>query len=226
MVEDYFNLDAWLNRLHDLHPALALGLVAASVVFLARGWKYYKYLVVLDALIAGAFVGALIGARTGRPHMDIYLAAGLAIIFAVTAWPLMKYAVCVLGGVAGAAFGCVLWYCGAQALGYANMAQEAWVGALVGLIILAMLTFIAFQTTVILGLGLQGALMLVFGAFSLMFRVNGLEQPLNDHIAANSFFVPLMIFIPGAVGIIYQHSQAYAGGKKKAGGGEKKPAAA
>jgi hypothetical protein len=216
----------YLDQLHILHPAAALAMIVLSVAFLARGWKFYKYLVALDALIGGGLAGLYIGGRIGGPHMDIYLGIGLALIFAATAWPLMKGSVCILGAMAGAAFGYVLWYYGAHALGYANWAQHAWAGALVGMVIVGMLTFIAFQTTVIIGLGLQGAFMLVSGIFALMFRFEGPTLPLSNEINSNNFFLPLMILIPGAVGIIYQQSQYHGGQAKKKKAALAKPAPA
>jgi hypothetical protein len=222
--EQYLN--NFLFDLRTLHPGVALVMVLASVAYLARGWKFYKYLVILDALAAGAATGSYVGAQTGRVHMDIYLAAGLALIFAVTAWPLMKGSVCLLGALAGAAFGYVLWYYGAQTLGYVALAQHAWAGAMVGAVIVGMLTFIAFQTTVIIGLGLQGALMFVCGIFALMFRVDSWDRPLTNEINSNTFFVPLMILIPGAIGIIYQESQYHQGQAKKKKAALSKPAPA
>lgn len=216
----------YLDHLRILHPAAALAMAVLSVAFLARGWKFYKYLVVADALVAGGLAGATIGAQTGRLHMDIYLAIGLALIFAAAAWPLMKGSVCVLGAAAGGAFGYVLWYYGAQSLGYPDLATSAWAGALVGMVIVGMLTFIAFQTTVIIGLGLQGALMLVSGIFALMFRVDGWNLSLTNEINGNTFFLPLMILIPGAVGIIYQETQYHQGQAKKKKAALSKPAAA
>lgn len=213
MPEQYLN--NYLEQLRWLHPVAAIFMVLLSAVFLVFGWKHFKYLLLLDALIGGAALGGAIGHRTGLAHMDIYLGIALALVFAAIAWPLMKLAVSILGGLAGLAFGSLFWYYGAKAGGYYNLTEYFWVGGLMGMVVVGMLAFIAFQTTVIIGLGLQGALMLVSGLFALIFRVDGLGRPLSDQIGTNAFLLPLAILIPGAIGIIYQESQYLQGQAKK-----------
>ena len=49
--------------------------------------------------------------------------------------------------------------------------------------------------------------MVLSGILGLMFRVQGLREPILGQITGNSYFLPLVILAPGIIGIIYQENQ-------------------
>jgi len=203
--EDY--MQSYFDFLYGLSPITAVGMVAVSCIFLTQGWKWYKILITVDALILGISLGADLGARLERPYMDVFVGIGGGLVFAALAWPLMKGAVCIMGAITGAAIGYVLWRYAAHACGYLTLAERAWAGGVIGMVTMGLLTFIIFRTTVIIVLALQGAALLVSGVCALMFRVEGLQMPLLDRMHENIFLLPLMVLVPGLLGIIFQENQ-------------------
>jgi hypothetical protein len=133
-----------------------------------------------NALAAGALIGAIIAA---------------AITF-----PLMKYAIMVMGGIFGAALGASLWR-------QAGLQPElAWAGALSGLIFFAMLAMILFRGSVILYTSLQGSVMLVFGILSLLYKYQSMAPDVTDVFTKRAFILPTVVLIPALVGLLYQQS--------------------
>jgi len=66
---------------------------------------------------------------------------------------------------------------------------------------------------------LQGAVMVIFGLLGLAFKYDSIAPQIAKHLAVKPFLLPLAIFIPTVLGLIYQQSQqagdAAAAGKKK-----------
>ena len=201
--------------LQGLHPIAAAGLIAVGCVFLLQGWKMFKILVAVDALALGIVLGASIGARMERANMDVWLGIAGGIVLAGLVWPLMKGAVSLLGALGGACVGHVLWRYAATAGGYQTLAQHAWVGALVGLIAMGLLAFVLFRTSVIVAMALQGAALAVSGICALMFRIESPQLPLLERMAENVFLLPLMVLVPGILGIIFQETRFLQAQSKK-----------
>src|SRR5438874_1813491 len=89
-----------------MSPAVAALLVLAGVIYLMFGVYAYKSLITVNAAVVGAYVGALLGERMGNPTAGALVGgfAGCAV-----AWPLMKYAVAIMGGVFGMLMGASIW---------------------------------------------------------------------------------------------------------------------
>src|SRR3954471_8236379 len=85
-----------LTWCQNMGPLTATMLVLAGVIYLGFGIYAYRALVCINACVAGAYLGALLGERGGNA-----VAGALVGGFCATAitWPLMKYAVAVMGGV-------------------------------------------------------------------------------------------------------------------------------
>ena len=201
------DLVKFINLLGRLNPVAAVALVVLGAVFLSNGWKFFKALVVLDAAFLGVMFGAVIGGRMQRPYMEVYLGIGGGAVFAALAWPLMKGAVSVLGAVAGAAVGFVLWRYAVQAAGYSHLASHAWAGAVIGLIAMGLLTFALFQTTVIVAMAMQGSAMLISGLCALLLRLESPHLALPQRLAENTYLLPLLVLVPGILGVIFQQTQ-------------------
>jgi hypothetical protein len=112
----------------------------------------------------------------------------------------MKYAIMVMGGIFGAALGASLWR-------QANLQPElAWAGALSGLIFLGMLSLIVYRGSVILYTSLQGSVMLVFGILSLLYKYQSMAPDVTAMFSKRAFILPMAVFIPALVGLLYQQS--------------------
>jgi hypothetical protein len=177
-----------------MHPGTAAILVLLGVLYLLFGYYMFKALVLANAGLLGAAMGAMLGA----PQQAALPAAivGAIIAMAVT-WPMMKYAVAIMGGLIGAMVGASLWNT------FNDHPQFAWAGAMMGLIFCALLCFILFRGCVMSFTSLQGAAMLVFGLLGLMAKYD-FGPNLLTQLQASKFIMPMAIGIPALAGVIFQ----------------------
>ena len=186
-----------LTMCQNLGPAEACLLVLLGIVYLLFGYSIFKVLVTINAMAAGAYLGALMG-RSGNA-----VAAGAligAIIAAAITFPLMKYAITIMGGIFGAALGASLWR-------QANLQPDlAWAGGLSGLIFFGMLSMILYRGSVILYTSLQGSVMVVFGILSLMYKYPAVSKSVTDVFASKAFLLPTVVLVPALMGLLFQQS--------------------
>lgn len=196
-----------------VHSLQALSVVW-SVVFLIvgllcllNGYKYYRVATIIMAFLIGAFAGYWLGQKIQAPFI---VAGCLGILLAVAAFPMMKYAVALLGGLAGAFLGANLWSGFAHALNHGAHThipdQAFWIGALVGLIVCGMLAFVVFKLSIVLFTSVSGATLAVFGALALLLSFKPWEASVAQGITASQLVVPLLVVVPAAIGLIIQHS--------------------
>lgn len=185
-----------LSWSQQIGPGLAALMVLMGVVYLLFGINIFKGLVVLNAAILGALIGNSIGEKTGG---EIPLAITGAFIFAVVTWPMMRWAVAIIGGLAGAAIGVSLWRT------FNLEPNFAWTGSIMGLIFFGLLTFIMFRGCIMTYMSLQGSAMLIFGLLALIFKYDGLTPQVHHWFKIKPFLLPMMVFIPTVLGVMYQH---------------------
>jgi hypothetical protein len=195
-------------------------------VCLLQGFKLYKWVVVAIALITGVVTGYRLGQVV---QAEVIVAGCLGVLLAVMAWPMMKYAVAIAGGIAGA-------FLGANA--YAAMALEAtrhgnamdpdraWMAALAGLMVLGLLSFILFDLSVVLFTTVSGSILAVLGIFALLLQVPGWQDTIVKGIVDKPVVMPLLVMVPALIGLILQQQRgafkakpAGAGGGGGSGGG-------
>jgi len=198
----------YLEYLEYLHPLSAAALLALGGIFLALGWKQYKALITLDAMALGAALGVYLATQyTHRANMDLYLGTAGAVLFAAIAWPLMKWAVCVLGALVGGVVGYAAWCYAARAFANPNLGQQAWAGGVLGLVVVGLLSLVIFRTVVILIMALEGSVLLVSGAFGLLLNHQGVHEPLKARLTENIYLLPLALLLPALIGFIFQQSK-------------------
>ena len=194
------DLLSWSQNMGALTAAL---LVLAGVVFLLYGVYAYRTLVTLNAAVLGAYIGGLLGEKAGNAVAGSMVGAFAA---AAIAWPLMKYSVAVMGGVFGLLLGASIWRSTGLEPSY------AWSGGLTGLIFFGMLSFLLFRGSVMMFTAIQGAVMLVFGMLGLLYKYQELAPRVSESLSIRPFLLPLFIFIPATLGLIYQQTQYGAAG--------------
>ena len=191
-----------LTWCQTMGPGTAAVLVLAGIVYLVFGVQIYKALVTVNAAAVGVWLGAFLGQKAGSQHAGTLMIVG-GITFAAIAWPLMKWAVAVMGGVYGALLGASLW----RAIGLPD--EFAWSGGMIGLVGFGMLSFILFRGSVMMYTALQGSVMLVFGLLGLLFKYPDLAPRVFAFATSRPFLLPVCIFVPALLGLIYQQT-AYA----------------
>jgi len=186
-----------LTACQKMGPGEACILVILGVIYLMFGYSVFRALVTLNAMAAGAYLGALLGKSSNAVAAGAMIGAMIA--GAIT-FPLMKYAVMIMGGIFGAALGASLWR-------QANLQPDlVWAGALSGLIFFGMLSMILFRGSVILYTSLQGSVMLVFGILSLLYKYQSMAPEVTDVFSKRAFILPTVVLIPALVGLLYQQS--------------------
>ena len=187
-----------LSWCQNMGPATAAVLVIAGIIYLAFGVYMYRILVTANAAIVGIYLGGLLGARAGNGLAGAMVGGCAA---AALTWPGMKYAVAIMGGIFGTLLGASLWRAMGLEMNY------VWAGGMMGLIFFGMLSFILFRGSIMMYFSTQGAVMLVFGILGMLYKYQGLGPVVNQNLSVKPFILPLCIFVPAVIGLIYQQTQ-------------------
>ena len=186
------DLLAWCQQ---IGPALAALLVLMGIIYLVFGYNIFKALVLVNAALVGGIIGSWIGQKT---DFVIPLIITFAFFAAALAYPLMKWAVAVMGGSFGMLLGASLWRT------FAQDPRFTWAGAAMGLIFFGLLSFILFRGCVMTYMSLQGATMLILGILSLAYKYGELAPRITESLTVKPFLLPMAIIIPTVLGIMYQ----------------------
>ncbi len=197
---------------------MAMLLFACGLVYMLQGWKIFKILVIANAAVLGAMIGAHVGGFLRGQDTWLYTGVAGALLLAVVAGPLMKYAVSLMGGLAGSFVGYSLWHYVARTVGRAELGQHAWVGALIGLVTLGLLAFVILKAVVTVITSVQGSVMTVSGVVALMMKHPSLRESLEFPLRQNTHLVALLVGVPAVIGVAFQ----YSGLAKKAAAKKKK----
>jgi hypothetical protein len=191
---DQMDLLQWTQK---MGPGSATLLILLGIIYLLFGFYLFKGLVVMNAACVGAWVGAIIGDKSGSAVPCAVLGAFIA---AAVTIPTMKWAVALLGGLLGAALGGSIWRM------FDGDPRFAWAGAAMGLIACGLFCFILFRGSVMAYMSLQGSLMLVFGILGLLYKYQDLGPKITRGLQDKHFILPMAIFIPTVIGLLYQQS--------------------
>jgi hypothetical protein len=203
-----------LTWCQQMTPAVAAALIIVGIVYLLFGYQIFKILVLVNAAVVGAYLGAYLGQEGDAATIGAVLCGVAA---AAIAWPAMKYAVAIMGGIFGALLGASIWR------GVNLDPNLVWAGALVGLIGFGMLSFVLFRGSVMMYTSLQGAFMMVFGILGLIYQYTDAAREVSRHLKIEPVLLPAAVFIPALIGLIFQqHNTAAPGGASSSGGGHKK----
>ncbi len=206
--------DKLVEVLSQLSMVWAGVFVATGLICLLQGYRVYKGAVLLLALGLGGVVGYQLGLSI---KAEVIVAGCLAVLLAVVAWPLMKYAVAIAAGLAGATVGANAWASLADKINTATeqatlSADAYWIGALMGLILFGLMAFILFELAVVLFTSFGGATLVVLGGIALLLNVPQIKENVANALQADPLVVPLLVIVPAVIGLIFQQQ---AGGLRK-----------
>src|SRR4051794_23831639 len=87
-----------LGWCQSMSPGAACVLLMGGIVYLLFGFYIFKALVTLNAAVVGSYIGYAVGR-----HADAGLVGAIVggVLSAALTWPLMKYAVALMGGIFG-----------------------------------------------------------------------------------------------------------------------------
>jgi len=184
---------------------VSLGLIEAMAflsfgsVCLLYGWRVFKILVVICFGLIGLVIGMTV---TGQIiGLNNQLAGGLIGmgILAVLSVPLMKWAVSLLGALAGAIMAAAIWYA-------CNLPEQfIWAGALTGFVAGGMISFIIFKVAIMLFTSLGGSVLIAAGAMALLYLYSPTATQIEDLVFNKKWFLSVVIVVPTIIGVILQN---------------------
>ena len=176
--------------LTDLNIVWAVIFMVLGGICVFNGYRWHKLVIVLLAGLGGVWAGVEFGDSIGAQTI---VATSLGLLAAMLAWPLLRYAASLFGGLAGAFAGANIW----TAIG--QPPEQHYVGAIVGLIIVGMLAFLAFRGVVVILTTVGGATLLTLGSISAMIEVEAWRTAIINSMTEHPVVVP---FIVGSVAVI------------------------
>ena len=201
-----------VEHLSALSVVWAVVFIIAGTVCLLKGYDFHKPVTVMLAALVGLFAGYGLGLHINAPFI---VAGCLSLLLAVCAFPLMKYAVALFGGLAGAFIGANLWAGLAHALDHTTALalppSAYWVGALTGLLVCGMLAFILYNLSIVFFTSVSGATIAVLGAIALLLSFESARPTVADGLTASQLVVPLLVLVPAVIGLILQESWLHNG---------------
>jgi hypothetical protein len=156
-------LGSFWGYITSLNFLEAVTFISFGVVCLFYGWRVFKVLVVISFGLLGLGLGIVLGDKIQGTESQMWgglIGLGL---FAALSVPLMRWAVCVLGAVAGGLITSGVWF----AAGLSD--RYIWAGALMGMIAGGMVAFVQLKVAVMLFSCLGGSMLMVSGLLALLF---------------------------------------------------------
>ncbi len=193
-------LDSVWEQVTTLSWLQAVIAISFGVVYLLYGWRIFKVLVVICFGLVGLFAGIKIGARFDSQILGGIV--GLSLLAGISV-PLMRWAVSILGAIAGGILAGGLWY--------AFELPEKYIlaGAIIGIVAGGMISFIIFRIAVMLFTSLGGGALIVTGMLALLYHYESIQEPPTETVKAmlynHHWFVPALLLAPTFIGIILQN---------------------
>ena len=205
------------TNLQAMSVVWAVVFLTAGLVCLLSGYRFYRTVVVVLAFAIGGLAGYYLGKKIDAAYV---VAGCLAVLLAVGVFPLMKYAVAIMGGLVGAFMGANSWSAIALMLQTDNKPNPAvdnyWIGALLGLLVCGMLAFILFNLSVVVFTSVSGSTVAVLGALALLLQFQPWRQSISEGISTNAMIVPILVLVPAVIGFILQESWGLSDGREDA----------
>jgi len=197
--ESIVPIDLFWEQIIRLDLLEALMFISFGAVCLVYGWRVFKILVVISFGLLGLLLGIMVGDKiSGEDSQLIGGLIGLGLM-AVLSVPLMRWAVSILGAIAGGILTSGIWYASGLTEKY------MWAGALIGIVAGGMISFIIFKIAVILFSSLGGSGLMVTGILALLYLYPQTTERVEELIFTHKWFLPVTLIAPTLVGLILQN---------------------
>jgi len=192
-------IDFIWQQIISLNILEALTFISFGVVCLFYGWRVFRILVIISFSLLGLVLGLMAAEKiSGDSHQIIGGIAGL-VLMAVLSVPLMRWAVCILGAIAGGVLTSSVWYaCGLN---------ENYIiaGALIGIIAGGMISFIVFKIAVMLFSSFGGSALMVVGMLALLYLYPDTTEQVQSMVFDEKWFLPVALIAPTLIGVCVQN---------------------
>ena len=191
------SMDMFWNQITSLNRLEAFMFVSFGVVWLFYGWRVFKVLVVISFALLGLAIGSKMTELVkGLNNQFLGGLIGMSVL-SVLSIPLMRWAVSLLGALAGAIFTGAIWYA-------VNLNPDyIWAGGLIGMVAGGMISFIVFRVAVILFSSMGGGALIVTGILALLLLYTSL--PVKYIVFNMKWVLPVAFMLPMLIGLIAQH---------------------
>lgn len=192
-------INLFWEQITSLNIVEAITFLSFGSICLFYGWRVFKILVVINFGLLGLILGMTIIERING--LNNQLAGGLIGmgLLAVLSVPLLRWAICILGAVAGGILTSGIWYaCGLPE-------PYIWAGALTGVVAGGMISFIIFKAAVMLFTSLWGSGLVVIGSLALLYLYPRTTTQVEYLVFNHNWFLPTALILPTIVGIILQN---------------------
>jgi hypothetical protein len=192
-------LDTFWNYITTINQVEAVTFVSFGLVCLMYGWRVFKILVVISFALLGLFIGISVTDKIVGLNNQLAGALIGMCLFAILSVPMMRWAVSILGAVAGGILSSSIWYASGLTEKY------IWAGAMIGMVAGGMISFIVFKIAVILFSSLSGAGLIVVGSLALLYLNPSTSARLEEIIFVKKWFLPTLLLAPTLIGLVMQN---------------------
>ena len=177
----------------------ALTFISFGTVCLFYGWRVFKILVIISFAMLGLILGMMVSDKLAGENHHIMGGVIGFVLMAVISVPLMRWAVSILGAIAGAILASGIWYaCGLNE-------QYIIAGAIIGIVAGGMISFIIFKIAVMLFSSLGGSGLVVAGVLALLHQYPETTAQVEELVFTEKWFLPAALMLPTIVGVILQN---------------------
>lgn len=191
--------DELLDTLSSMPLIGASVVVVVGILCVLNGYRWHRWVIMVLAFMCGLGIGQLLSTQIGKSAI---VAVALGLLFAIIATPMLKVAVAIFGGLTGAFIGANAW----TAI-QVSAADMQWAGALMGFILLALLSLILFRLVIVLFTSVGGAAMVLFGSITLLMHVPSWEPAVRASFTNNQLLLPLLLVVAAVGGFVVQQSR-------------------
>lgn len=177
----------------------ALTFMSFGAVCLFYGWRVFKMLVVISFSMFGLLLGLTISNKIGGESNNPLLGVLAAVVLGIVSMPLMRWAVGILGAIAGGILTAGVWYA------CKLPEQYIWAGGLVGLVAGGMISFIIFKIAIMLFSSLGGSGLMVVGILALLYLYPQTTEQVQELFFGPKWFLPVALLIPTILGLLVQN---------------------
>ncbi len=176
----------------------ALTFISFGAVCLFYGWRVFKILVMISFGLLGSAAGVIISNKITGENNPL-LAVVLGVVMAIISVPLMRWAVGILGALAGGLITSGLW------IACELPGQYWWAGGLVGIVAGGMISFIVFRIAVMLFSSLGGSMLIVTGFLTLLYLYPQTTEQVKEFFYGPKWFLSAALTVPTIIGIYWQN---------------------
>ena len=198
-ITNFVPIELIWEQITQLSWVQAVMAISFGAVYMLYGCKIFRVLVVITFAMIGMIVGIKIGEYSGYDQWNIWGGVIGAVLLGLLSIPLMRWAVSLLGALAGAIITSAAWYAFGLPDNYLILA-----GALVGFIAGGMISFIIFDAAVVLFTSLGGGALVVVGFLSLLWHYEATTEQVYGWVHNLKWFLPSVLGAITALGIIIQ----------------------